>query len=142
MADGEITSLQAALRGVEAAMWGYGVVGARLAGDDADQAEADYDAYREIRDRLRRLLRDRSARPTPARAAYRLPFPVTSAHACRRLAARLETRNAAVFADLAAATSDGQLRSYAADQLRRATNRAATWGHETPAFPGLAERDG
>ncbi|MFE9024402.1 ferritin-like domain-containing protein [Streptomyces sp. NPDC007808] len=136
-----LTALQAALAAEHAAVYGYGVVGARIAEERRGDARAAYDAHRARRDALAREVRDLGADPAVASAAYALPFPVPDPAAAVRLAAELEDRVAAVYSDLVRA-AEGGLRTTAADALREAAVRAVRWRGESVAFPGLAERAG
>ncbi|MFJ4437484.1 ferritin-like domain-containing protein [Streptomyces sp. NPDC088923] len=135
----ERKAAQAALRAEHAAVYGYGVVGGRVAATRRDDARAAYDAHRARRDALERDVTDLGGTPEPAAAAYTLPFAVPDAAAALRLAGALEERVAAVYADLVRAAS-GQRRADAAAALREAAVRAVRWGGDGVAFPGLAER--
>ncbi|MFE5871760.1 ferritin-like domain-containing protein [Streptomyces roseifaciens] len=134
-----LRAAQAALGAEHAAVYGYGVVGARVAQERAAEAREAYDAHRARRDAMSRAVRDLGGVPEAAAAGYALPFPVTDADAAVRLAAELETRVAAVYADLVAAAR-GDLRLDAAGGLREAAVRAVRWRGGGVAFPGLAER--
>jgi hypothetical protein len=134
-----LAAVQAALAAEHAAVYGYGVIGARVSAGRADEARTAYDAHRARRDTLRRTVTDLGGTPVAAEPAYALPFPVPDSAAATRLAAELEDRVAAVYADLVrAATAD--LRAEAAGWLREAAVRAVRWRGESVAFPGLAER--
>ncbi|MGW2560119.1 ferritin-like domain-containing protein [Streptomyces sp. NPDC001514] len=134
-----LAAAQAALAAEHAAVYGYGVVGARAG--DARRAEATeaYAAHRARRDTLERTVRDLGGVPVVANAAYALPFAVPDAAAAVRLAAVLEDRVAGVYSDLVRA-ADGPLRREAAGALREAAVRAVRWRGSGVAFPGLAER--
>lgn len=133
----EIEALQAALAGVHAALWGYGVLGPRLSGEESKRGRRTYTRYRELRDHFVALLKERSADPVAAAPGYALPFPVTDAASARRLAAHLEAGCAAVFADLVAGATSATLRSFAARTLRECALRHLEWGGKPSAFPGL-----
>jgi Domain of unknown function (DUF4439) len=135
-----VKAAQAALAGEHAAVYGYGVVGARIASDRAADARSAYDAHRAQRDRMTRVVRDLGGTPRPAAAAYALPFAVPDSAAAARLAADLEDRVAGVYADLVRA-AEGRLRGDAAAALREAAVRAVRWRGRSVAFPGLAERE-
>ncbi len=137
-----VVAAQGALAAEYAAVYGYGVVGARVgAGGDRSDALAAWTAHRSARDAMRRAVRSLGADPVAADAAYALPFPVPDAAAALRLAAVLEDRVADAYADLVAA-GDGALRADAASRLREAAVRAVRWRGTGPAFPGMPERDG
>ncbi|MFE1321826.1 ferritin-like domain-containing protein [Kitasatospora phosalacinea] len=129
-------ALQAALAAEHAAVYGYGVVGAFLpAGPRREDARTTYAAHQARRDAWQRLLAAGGASPTAAAAGYRLPFPVKDAATATQLAAHLETQLTAAYADLAAAPA---YRDQAAAALRECALRAAHWGADLPALPGLA----
>ncbi|MFF2811982.1 ferritin-like domain-containing protein [Streptomyces sp. NPDC058000] len=135
----ELTATQAALAAEHAAVYGYGVVGGRIGAGRRTEAQAAYDAHRSRRDALRRAVRDLGGTPQAAAAGYALPFPVPDAAAAVRLAAELEDRVAAVYADLVRAAG-GTHRKEAAAALREAAVRAVRWRGSGVAFPGLVER--
>ncbi|MFD7918552.1 ferritin-like domain-containing protein [Streptomyces sp. NPDC059740] len=135
----EIEAVQAALEAEHAAVYGYGVVGARVTGDRRAAAQQAYDAHRARRDALHRQVVDLGGTPRAAAAAYALPFPVPDAAAAVRLAAELEDRVAAVYADLVRDGGNGRRRE-AATALRDSAVRAVRWRGSGPAFPGLGER--
>ncbi|MDI5965312.1 ferritin-like domain-containing protein [Streptomyces sp. SL13] len=137
----EVAAAQAALAAEYAAVYGYGVVGARVGTGDRADATAAYTAHRSARDAMRRAVRTLGVDPVAADAGYALPFPVPDAAAAVRLAAELEDRVADAYADLVAAC-DGPLRGEAAACLRDAAVRAVRWRGSGPAFPGMPERDG
>lgn len=137
--EAELTSLQAALAAEHAAVYGYGVVGGRVTGDQRAPARSAYAAHKARRDALRRRVRDLGGTPEPSAAAYALPFDVPDAQAAVRLAAELEDRVAAVYADLVRASA-GSGRRDAAAALREAALRAVRWRGTGVAFPGLTER--
>jgi hypothetical protein len=136
-----LDALQAALEAEHAAIYGYGVVGGRVAESRRDDVRAAYDAHRARRDALRRDIRGLGGRPRPAAAAYALPFAVPDGDAAVRLAAELEDRLAAVYAALVRA-GEGERRRDAASALREAAVRSVRWRGVGVAFPGLGERAG
>ncbi|TKA04569.1 ferritin-like domain-containing protein [Actinacidiphila oryziradicis] len=139
MAKEPLTAVQAALAAEHAAIYGYGVVGARIGEARRGEAQQAYNAHRARRDSLRRTVRDLGGTPAAAAPAYALPFAVPDATAAVRLATVLEERVATVYADLVrSATAD--LRREAAGALRDAAVRAVGWRGGSVAFPGLAER--
>ncbi|GGO93575.1 ferritin-like domain-containing protein [Wenjunlia tyrosinilytica] len=136
---GAVKALQSALAAEHAAVYGFGVVGAKLDGARRTRARNAYDAHRSRRDALERTVRDLGAQPAAAAPAYALPFSVTDEAAALRLAAVLEDRVAAVYADVVRETR-GHLREEAARALREAAVRAVGWRGRGVAFPGLPER--
>ncbi|WP_407549629.1 ferritin-like domain-containing protein [Streptomyces sp. Pv4-95] len=135
----ELAAVQAALAAEHAAVYGYGVVGGRIGGERRKEAQAAYDGHRARRDALHRAVRDLGGKPKASAAAYELPFPVPDAAAAARLAAELEDRLAAVYADLVRAGGTAR-RAEAASALREAAVRSVRWRGSGVAFPGLGER--
>ncbi|MEU9846318.1 ferritin-like domain-containing protein [Streptomyces sp. NPDC047985] len=138
MSDATREAAQAALAAEHAAVYGYGVLGGRVAAGRRAEATAAYHAHRSRRDALVRTVRDLGAEPVAARAAYALPFAVPDAAAAVRLAAVLEDRVADVYSDLVRA-AEGPLRRQAADALRESAVRAVRWRGSGVPFPGLVE---
>jgi hypothetical protein len=130
-----IDALQRALTAEHAAVYGYGVAGARLSGSAVRAARAALDAHRSRRDRLRSLIVDLGAQPVAAAPAYRLPFAVSDAADAKRLAAHIESETAVAYGALAAAAT-GAERALAARSLQEAAVRAVTWGGKQVTFPG------
>jgi hypothetical protein len=133
----ELAAVQTALAAEHAAIYGYAVVGAHLSGDERARAVAVYQAHRRRRDELARLIAAEKQAPTPAAAAYRLPFAIESAQDARKLAARLEDGLAQAYAALVAAGGK-DMRGLGASALAEAAATAAGWRGSTTAFPGLA----
>ena len=135
-----VDALQACLAGEHAAVYGYGVVGARLADGALDsRARSAYDIHRVRRATLRSMVAAAGAEPAAAQPAYDLGGPVLSPAQARALAARIELGAAATYADLVAAT-DGAARGVPASWLGDAAVRAAGWSGRVAPFPGLTER--
>jgi hypothetical protein len=135
-------ALQAALAAEHAAVYAYGVVGARLEGrPDERAAQSGYDAHRQRRSTITRMLVEAGATPTPAAPAYDLGGTVPTPAAARALAALVETRAAATYSGVVAAT-DGAVRQSAALWLADAAVRATTWSGRPPTFPGMPEQPG
>ncbi|MFF7638474.1 ferritin-like domain-containing protein [Kitasatospora sp. NPDC008050] len=134
---GALTALQAALAGEHTAVYAFGVIAARIGpGPKRDDARSCYAAHQARRDAWQRLLSGAGATPTAAAPGYQLPFAVTDTASAGRLAAEIETRLTAVYADLVAAGS-GSLRLDAATALRACTLQAGHWGAAPGALPGL-----
>jgi hypothetical protein len=118
--------LNAALAAEHAAIYGYGVAGARLEGNAWTAARAAEAAHRARRDALVARLASTGATPPPAEAAYALPFPVSDAKSALRLTVHLEERTAAVWRH-ALGETDGDLRKMALDALVDSALRATRW---------------
>ncbi|MEY9878300.1 hypothetical protein ABH931_007827 [Streptacidiphilus sp. MAP12-33] len=134
----ELDALQAALGAEQATVFGYGVLGALLSGGRRSQATSDFDLHRARRDTLESLITASGATPQAAAAAYTLPFEVTDTASARRLAALLESRLAAVYANAVQASAHA-FRDEAATQLRLTALRAQSWGATSTPFPGLPD---
>jgi Domain of unknown function (DUF4439) len=129
-------ALQAALQAVDAAIYGYGVAGARLPGAQRSTAQRAWATLQQDRDTLQSLLASRGHQPAAAAAAYRLPFPVHTTQAALSLAGYLEEQLAAAYLGLVA-LEEPPLRAWGAQQVRSCAIRAAGWLGRTSAFPGL-----
>jgi hypothetical protein len=131
-----VTALQAALAAENAAIYGYGIVGAQLTGSQQTAAQRDWNLHREARGTLTAMITGLGAQPVPAEAAYRLPFPVHTAHAATTLAVTLEDGVTTAYLGLVA-VSDPSLRTFAALAMQACAARATSWRGTAAAFPGL-----
>ena len=131
-----ITALQDALAAEHAAVYGYGVVGAMLAGTELADARADWTVHQYARDTLVSMLTKLGATPVAASPAYTLPFAVTNAQSAVRLAVTVENGVTRAYLGLVA-TSNPALRAFAAQAMQASANRAAAWSGTTVAFPGM-----
>jgi hypothetical protein len=132
----QLQALQAALAAEHATVYGYGVAGAVLRGDDRDYALTALDAHVALRDRMMRLVKDLNGVPVAAQPAYQLPMEVSDQATARALAAHLEAGGAGSLWDLVAASpSRSRLRSLAIGWLSAAAERGAYWGARQ-ALPG------
>jgi Domain of unknown function (DUF4439) len=129
-------ALQSALAAEHAAVYGYGVVGANLAGSRQATAMTDWVAHQVARDTLEAMLRSRGAQPVAAAVAYQLPVTVRTPGQAASLAVILEDRVATAYLGLVALSS-ASIRQFGALQVRAAALRAAFWRGSTVAFPGL-----
>jgi hypothetical protein len=133
----------AAIEAEHAAIFGYGVAGARMDRDGQVAAREAEAAHRDRRDALVTRVAAAGATPPPAAAAYGLPFPVTDRPSALRLAVALEDGTAAVWRQTLSATA-GEERRLAIDALTDCAVRATRWrlaADITPAtvpFPGSA----
>jgi hypothetical protein len=136
----EVELLAELLEAEHAAVYGYGVLGARL--DDAARrvAVAAYDVHRARRDALAAQLRGRGAEPEPGLPAY--DVAVADRTEAVALAVRLEEGMALRWRDLVGGTDDVDLRRLALSGLQETAVRAATWrevggsGPVSVALPG------
>ncbi len=134
-----ISALQAALADEHAAVYGYGVAGAHLAGRQQDAATRAWNAHRARRDELIGMLAAQGVPPVVAAAAYRLPFGVHSAHTAASLALAIEERVTRAYLGLVA-VPDTRLRAFATLAMQESAVRAASLRGSTVAFPGLPHR--
>jgi Domain of unknown function (DUF4439) len=133
---GAVTALQRALAAEQAAVYGYGVIGAHLTGAQLRAATGDWIAHQVARDQLEALLRARGAQPGAAAVGYRLPTPVRTAAEAQSLAVLLEDRVTAAYLGLVA-LGERRLRVLGARRVRQSALRATSWRGTTIAFPGL-----
>lgn len=136
MAAAAVPALQAALAAEDAAIFGYGVVGAHLTGSGQTAAGQDWTGHNQARDTLTAMISRLGAAPAAAEASYRLPFRVHDAASATALAAYLEDGVTQAYLALVA-VSDQRLRRYGALAMQQAAQRAAFWRGSTQAFPGL-----
>jgi hypothetical protein len=135
-------ALQQALAREHAAVYGYPVIGVRLAGSgQADQARAAEAAHRLARDALAGQLAGRGADPVPAQPSYQPAKPVTDDAGAQDWAIQLEDDCAAGYRALLASVASGStastaLRQQALTGLSAAARRAGYWrGLRTPDTP-------
>ena len=133
---GALAALQAALAAEDAAIFGYGVAGAHLAGSRQAVAGQDWTGHNRARDTLAAMIVRLGAVPVAAQAFYRLPFPVRDAASAMALAAYLEDGVTRAYLGLVA-VSDRSLRDFGALAMQGSAERAAYWRGSTQAFPGL-----
>jgi Domain of unknown function (DUF4439) len=131
-----VSALQAALAAEDAAVFGYGVAGAHLAGSSQSAAKQYWTGHNEARDALAAMISGLGAVPVAARAFYQLPFPVHDATSAMALAAYLEDGVTRAYLGIVAVSSR-RLRDFGALAMQRAAERAAFWRGTTQAFPGL-----
>jgi hypothetical protein len=131
-----LQALQAVLAAENAAIYGYGVAGAILSGDEQAAALSDWKLHLEARDTLQAMITKLGATPVAASAVYRLPFPVRDANSARHLATTIEDGVTRAYLGLVAVT-DQTLRTFGALAMQAPANRAAAWSGSTVAFPGM-----
>lgn len=127
-----MSALADAIAGEEAALYAYGLAGARLTGGARDRALGGLAAHRARVLQLRDLAGGADVPGAPG--GYDVAAPADEDEA-RALLAGVESRLAATYADLAAATS-GDERVNAALAACECEVRAIGWGGEPEPFPG------
>jgi len=130
------------LEAEHAAVWAYGLLGARLSEERLEQALAAHGAHRRSRDALVPLVRSRGAAvPAPA-AAY--DVRVATPEQALALAVRVEDDLAVRWRDLVGASAEVPLRRLGVAGLQECAVRAARWRSlagvrpTTQPFPGRA----
>ena len=139
-----LEALQATLRGEHAAVYVYGVLGARAdAGNDSDlatQVRTAYTQHTRRRAELEQRVRQAGGSPAVAAVGYAIPRQLGSSRGIRAAALELEARAAASYAELAGSTTDGN-RAWAIDALTDTAVRRLQLGGEPETLPGLPEVD-
>ena len=142
----ENAALSDALAAEHAAVWGYGVVGAALPGNDRQQAEDAEAAHRGVRDQVAALLAGRKADVVDAQGAYALPFPVLSAVDAAALGVVLEDGVAKTWVRVLDQAAERSTRELAVGTLGATEVRAVGWrvaagkAPVTMPFPGLPDK--
>ncbi|GIH24291.1 hypothetical protein Aph01nite_26010 [Acrocarpospora phusangensis] len=129
-------ALARALAAEYAAVYAYGVIGARTSGNLRLRANAGFDAHRARRDQLRTLIIQRGEKPEEPAPTYQLPFEVATPAQAVRLAAQIEDGVLAAYLELAADPDPG-LRQLAAQAMQECALRGYGWRPAIPAFPGM-----
>ncbi len=117
--------LAALLAAEHAAVFGYGVLGARLEEVSRAAARAAVVSHRSRRDQLDALLRSGGAVPEAALPAYDVQTRTPAL--ALALAARIEDGLSVRWRDLVAGTDDRSLRELAVTGLQETAVRAAQW---------------
>jgi Domain of unknown function (DUF4439) len=128
--------LQAALAAEHAAVYGYGVAGAHLAGRQQAAAMTAWNAHRARRDELIAMLAAQAVQPVAAADAYRLPLHVHSVHTAVSLALAIEDGVTRAYLGVVA-VPDARLRAFATLAMQESAVRAASLRGSTVPFPGL-----
>jgi hypothetical protein len=135
-------ALQSALAGEHAAVYLYGVVGGRVSVSTQaelwQQVRDAYTLHRGRRDQLVAMVRAAGADPVAAEVSYELPNGAMTASELADAALDIETRAAAIYADMVGSTS-GANRQWALDALEDAAVRLLGFGGVAEAFPGIGE---
>ena len=132
-----VDALNSALAGEHAAIYGIGVLGARLAGARAARAESYRNAHRSARDALIIRIATLGGQALAAEPAYQVAVGGGVTAALDQLAG-IEERLADRYAELVLQT-DPEIRKLAVGALRDCALRAAAWRGRAEIFPGLTE---
>ncbi|MFG1943476.1 DUF4439 domain-containing protein [Nonomuraea sp. NPDC048826] len=133
----DVEKLRKALAAEHAAVFAYGLLGARTSGSLRARLTRAFDAHRDRRDELRALITARGGEPAEPQASYALPSIPSSGPAAARLAAHVETGLTASYLELVAA-ADVALRRYAAVAMQETVLRGHSFrAGPATAFPGM-----
>ncbi len=131
----ETDALNRLLAGEHAAFYAYPLVIAHIDAGRKAVAETLWEAHRQQRDELERLLIAAGVEPAEASAAYEVTTPETTAKA-GALATLVERRLAGLAIDVIAVAQDASVKSLAAGTLVVSTRRQAAWSNKPVAEPG------
>jgi hypothetical protein len=131
----ETAALNRLLAGEHAAFYAYPLVIAHIDTARKAIAEALWEAHRQQRDELERVLIAAGAEPAEASAAYEVTTPETSAKAVA-LATLVEKRLAGLAVDVIAVADTATVQSLAAGVLVDSTRRQAAWSNRPVTEPG------
>ena len=128
--------LDTALAAEHAAVYAYGIIGARTTGNLRVIATAAFNAHRARRDRLRTLIISGGGTPAEPTPTYDLPvIPSTAAQAVE-LAVLVEQRVTTAYLELTAST-DAAVRQMSALAMQECATRLYGLRPEIAAFPGM-----
>jgi len=137
-----LDALQTTLEGEHAAVYVYGVLGARTSQSAEPQLFADvadaYATHRSRRDQLMTMVRDAGGTPSAAEPAYELPEPLLTPAQVTRAALQIERACATTYAWLVA-NSVGPDRRWAINALTNTAVRELTFRGSPEIFPGAGE---
>ena len=137
-----LDALQMTLEAEHAAVYVYGVLGARTSRSAEPQLFADvsdaYATHRSRRDQLMSMVRDAGGTPRAAEPAYDLPEPLQTPAQVTRAALEIERASATTYAWLVA-NSVGPDRRWAVNALTNTAVRELTFRGSPEIFPGSGE---
>jgi hypothetical protein len=137
-----VQALQLTLSGEHAAVYVYGVLGARVSASAHPAVAAlllsAYTTHRARRDHLTGRVRAAGGRPVAAEVSYRLPDAARTVEELTRAALVIERRCASVYAAAVGSTA-GVDRRWAVDALTDCAVRQLSFGGSPSSFPGAQE---
>ncbi len=137
-----LESLQTSLAAEHAAVWLFGALGGQTSVSARPELFASvtrsYTVHRARRDQLIRAVRDLGVVPVASAPAYELPNDLSTPAEVTVAALEIESRSAALYADLVANTY-GDQRDWAIAALTDAAIRVLGYRGSPEIFPGLAE---
>ncbi|MFE3449309.1 ferritin-like domain-containing protein [Nonomuraea sp. NPDC059194] len=135
----DVAVVNKALAAEHAAVYAYGLMGARTTGSLRAKVTAAFDAHRARRDQLRTLVSSGGGKPAEPEAAYALPVVPDSATEAVKLAVHVEAGITAAYLELAAATEPAT-RRLAALAMQESAVRSYGFRPAVTAFPGMPPR--
>jgi Domain of unknown function (DUF4439) len=134
----EARHLQQALSAEHAAVYAYGVIGARGDPSRLDLSRLAYTVHLERRDVLTSMIQTSGVTPTAALPGYELPDQITGPAAVARFARTVELRCCQVYAQSVSETTS-EARGFCAPVQTSCGNWSVAWGHSPQPFPGAPE---
>jgi len=134
----EASRLQLALAAEHAAVYAYGVIGARGGDQRLVTARVGHEVHLERRNVLTAMIQASGLRPQAALPGYDLPDRISGPVAVARLARTVELRCCAVYAIVVSETT-ADARGFCAQALTSCANWSVTWGQAPQPFPGAPE---
>lgn len=135
-------ALQDTLAGEHAAVYLYGVIGARVslpsAPELAEQVRKVYALHRDRRDQLTAMVLTAGGDPVPSEVSYALPGAASTLPQLTAAALDVERRCTEVYAQMVGSTA-GANRQWAIEAMSDAAVRQLGFGGNPQAFPGLPE---
>ncbi|GAA4237008.1 hypothetical protein FHR32_004928 [Streptosporangium album] len=132
-------ALGTALAAEHAAVYAYGVIGARTTGELRAVATDAFNAHRARRDQLRTLVIARGSTPAEPDSSYRLPVTPTTAAQAVELAVLVERGVTGAYLELTA-SGDPALRKMAALAMQECVVRSYGLRPAIETFPGMPVR--
>lgn len=134
----EARRLQLALSAEHAAVYAYGVIGARGGGRRLASSRLGYAVHLGRRDVLISMIQASGVTPVAARPGYDLPDRITGPAAVAHFARTVELRCCQVYARSVSETT-ADARGFCAAALTSCGNWSVAWGHTPQPFPGAPE---
>jgi hypothetical protein len=134
----EARRLQPALAAEHAAIYAYGVIGARGDEQQAATARLGYNVHLGRRDALTSMIQASGSEPVAALPAYHVPHPISSRTTVERLARGVELRCCEVYGQAVSETT-AEARGFCAAAMTSCASWSVTWGQAPQPFPGAPE---
>ncbi|GAA4047665.1 ferritin-like domain-containing protein [Nonomuraea soli] len=134
----DVERLRKALAAEHAAVYAYGMLGARTTGTLRSRVTAAFNAHRGTRDRLRVMISSRGGSPVETESSYDVGETPTSATQVVNLAVLVEEGITAAYLELAA-SDDVALRRHAALAMQESVTRSYGFRRRIRALPGMPD---